>query len=128
MDEEATDFGIFLFKNSKSKVSNDSIFHEPIEPEVRKDFGVDFGMKWMKKFLKRMVCPSLLHKPITAVPASQLQTESHAKFKSNDEGEIIALEGKGRGGRITRGNRRHKIKSRRQRNKLKQKSKFREIS
>lgn len=113
MEDDSTDFGIFLFKNSKSKASNESIFQAEAVKPIFSDFSPDFGMKWMKKFLRKMINPSLLFKPITPVPSTQLQTES-SQLPAAD-GELIEIKSTGRVKKVTRGNRRHKIKTRRQR-------------
>ena len=120
-NNDSTDFGIFLFKNSKTKASNETIFQEEeFEPknhfEKMETSTLLNAKKWMKKFLKKIISPSLLHKPITPVSPSQLQTESQIKYQNGNEEEGILIELKGKVKRITRGNRRHKIKSRRQRN------------
>lgn len=124
MEDDSMNSGIFLFKNSKSKASNESIFQEKSFEPVNNaknyvNYSPDFGEKWMKKFLKKMINPSLFFKPITPVPPTQLQTESQIIIPeatgNNDDGELIEVKSKGK--KVTRGNRRHKTKSRRLRNK-----------
>ena len=119
--ETEEDTGIFLFKNSKTKISTETIFIE--EKRASQDDSVNFSKdfvngKWMKKFLKKFLRPSLLHKPITAITSEQIILESGKlpPFKDVKEEEVLVLTGKGKVKKITRGNRRHKIKTRRQRN------------
>lgn len=122
MDQTDEDTGIFLFKTSKAKVSTESIFSNESETTKlslisSRDF---LNGKWMKRFLKRFLTPSLLHTPVTAISSDQILTESTnlPPFKSDAKEEVVLelpLKGK-KMRRVTRGNRRHKIKTRRQRN------------
>lgn len=114
MEDDQNDSGIFLFKTSKSKVSTESIFQKPesLFPEnIMKT--ADFGKKWMQKFLKRITSPASLHKPIIPVSSIQLQMESLMKYQSEVD-QVIEIKLR-KGKKMTRGNRRHKIKTRRQR-------------
>ena len=118
---ESEDSGIFLFKNSKAKVVTETIFEdETTKPQPSNSVLKDFVTgKWMKTFLKKFLTPSLLHKPITAVSPEEIYTESKAlpPFKSAKEEEpVLELPLKGKVRKVTRGNRRHKIKTRRLRN------------
>lgn len=121
---ETTEEGIFLFKNSKAKVSTDSIFVEELKNETRvsKDSKEFLNGKWMKSFLKRFLTPSLLHKPIAALTCEHVldEAEKLPQFKNGQEEEEVLKVGKVR--KVTRGNRRHKIKTRRQRRRIRQKN------
>lgn len=115
---ETDDFeGIFLFKNSKVKANSDSIFVEEAVTNVTSDQMIDFvNGKWMKRFLKRFISPSLFHTPITPVSYDQVCQEA-LKMPRTVEGELLDLTelNKKNSKRVTRGNRRHKIKTRKQR-------------
>ena len=119
--ETDEDTGIFLFKNSKTRISTETIFVEEKRPsqEDSINFSKDFvNGKWMKKFLKKFLRPSLLHKPITAITSEQIILESGKlpPFKDVKEEDVLVLTGNGKVRKMTRGNRRHKFKTRRQRN------------
>ena len=111
--------GIFLFKDSKVKVSN-LIFKD--EEKLKEDANVknennDKGGKWMKKFLKRFLRPSLLFSPITPITSDQIISESSKIPRYIHQGDsILHLNSCALKKKITRGNRRHKIKTRKQRN------------
>ena len=47
-----------------------------------------------EKFLKKMTCPSLLHKPVTPVLPSQLEHESQIKYESCDHNTVIEVKAK----------------------------------
>lgn len=116
--ETEEDSGIFLFKNSKTKISTETIFVEEFKEEketLSKYF--DNSGKWMKRFLKRFLRPSLLHTPISAVTSEDIILESKKlpPFTDTQGEEVLGLL-KGKVRKVTRGNRRHKIKTRRQRN------------
>jgi hypothetical protein len=116
--ETEEDSGIFLFKNSKTKISTETIFVEEFKEEketLSKYF--DNSGKWMKRFLKRFLRPYLLHTPISAVTSEDIILESKKlpPFADTQGEEVLGLL-KGKVRKVTRGNRRHKIKTRRQRN------------
>lgn len=121
MEATEEDSGIFLFKNSKAKVSTDSIFVEGTSlganpnNTISKDAKEFYNGKWMKSFLKRFLTPSMLHKPIIAVSCEQVLHESE-KFPPSKNDEIVEESSLSKVRKVTRGNRRHKIKTRRQRN------------
>lgn len=113
--ETEEDTGIFLFKTSKTKIATETIFVEEPKKEIEESVSFSYG-KWMKKFLKRFLRPSMLHTPITAVTGEQIVLESkNLPLFKDAQGEIVELK-KGKVKKVTRGNRRHKIKTRRQRN------------
>lgn len=121
--EEET--GIFLFKNSKTKISTETIFVEEPKKEAEESLtsknSFSYG-KWMKKFLRRLLRPSMLHTPIPAITGEEIVAESkNLPIFKDEQGELVELKQKIIR-KVTRGNRRHKIKTRRQRNlkKLKQ--------
>ena len=119
-NEEELD-GIFLFKNSKTKASNETIFQEILTPttvtSVLSEDAVEAGVKWMKSFLKKFLTPSLLHKPVTPVHSDQIIAESTTLPPFTHENDsLMCLPVKCKVRKITRGNRRHKIKTRKQRN------------
>ena len=124
--ETEEDGGIFLFKTSKTKVSTESIFAEVPGIEIEEgNFVPKFPLndsKWMKNFLRRFQRPSLLHTPLIAFTGEEIVLQSMNLPPFVDaQGEVVELKNvKMR--KITRGNRRHKIKTRRQRN-LKKKKK-----
>lgn len=110
--------GIFLFKNSKSKLSNESIFSFPTVDdsensmlEIANEFFNDG--KWMQAFLKRILRPSLLCKPVVFVSREQVIKEGLALSVHENDGLVSHLSKKVR--RVTRGNRRHKIQTRKSR-------------
>lgn len=109
--------GIFLFKDSKVKVSN-LIFKD--EEKLKEDANIkseNDGGKWMKKFLKKFLRPSLLFFPITPITSDQIISDSTKipRFIHPDD-SILNLNSCALKKKMTRGNRRHKIKTRKQRN------------
>lgn len=113
------DSGIFLFKSSKTRTSTDSIFQsEPPKEqnEQNEQFSKEFiNGNWMKRFLLKFSNPSLLSSTktlISPVTTEQLQRESQISYKNSKEEEVLDAS---KVKKITRGNRRHKIKTRKQR-------------
>jgi len=125
MEEEE---GIFLFKNSKCKVTEATIFHEQkqtekeesetLKNEISNTSAFHSYQKWFKGFLRRFQNPSGFFYPIQAISPEQIISESRNKSATLKDENVISIPAavqKKR--RITRGNRRHKIKTRRLRNK-----------
>ena len=114
--ETEEDPGIFLFKNSKIKISTETIFVEEVKKEETTKVSKDFiNGKWMKRFLNRFLRPSLLHTPIPALTSEEIVSESK-KLPPFKDAQSEVVEWKNQNARkVTRGNRRHKIKTRRQR-------------
>ena len=113
MDE--LDNGIFLFKSSKSRVSTDSLFTEPAETKTEPLIPLVSSYKWMKQFLLKYTNPSLLPSTntLTPVTSEQLLVESCQKFA--EEKDLVVDISVPNIRKLTRANRRHKIKTRRQR-------------
>lgn len=111
------DSGIFLFKSSKNRVSTESIFIEEKQPQEKKISEISSSEfvngKWMKKFLLKFSNPSLLKKSIIPISIEQLTLESKLSLPCTDGIEVVQKLIKVK--KITRGNRRHKIKTRKQR-------------
>lgn len=115
MDE---DDGIFLFKDSKTKISN-VIFsttstNDNIDTNTTtttNNSTLKYG-KWFKTFLKRFQNPSGFFYPVHPIPHDQIISESLKRIE-NSVPECQVLTSKTTCKKITRGNRRHKIKTRR---------------
>lgn len=108
--EDDFDSGIFLFKDSQKKVVELAV----VETAETKNFDekvLEAVKKTFRAWIDRIQRP-FLGKPVVAVEADQLQQE--AKVVNPSEADLHLKPSSG-GRKRTRANRRHKIKTRRQR-------------